>query len=160
MNFYLLAMCACLTLTLALWADSPSQVQAVTVLRVGSQASAKGPEAYFTGTVRVDPLFSAEAPSRVSAAFVTFEPGARTAWHTHPAGQRLVVTAGAGQVQQWGQPIQQIKPGDVVIIPAGIKHWHGAAPSTAMTHMAIQETVDGKVAEWMEKVSDEQYKGN
>jgi quercetin dioxygenase-like cupin family protein len=127
------------------------------VTRNGSYPSAKGPGEYFTGSVRVDRVFNATAPSRTSAGNVTFEPGARSAWHTHPLGQTLVVTSGVGLVQQWGTPVQEIGPGDVVWLPPGVKHWHGAAPTTAMTHTAIQEHLDGKVVEWMEKVSDEQY---
>jgi len=127
--------------------------------RVGSQASTEGPADWFTGAVRVDPLFSAPAPARVVGASVTFEPGARTAWHTHPLGQTLIVTAGSGRAQRWGGPVEEIRPGDVVWIPPGEKHWHGAAPTTAMTHLAIQEQVDGKAVDWMERVSDEQYQG-
>jgi len=123
----------------------------------GSQPSGKGPAEYFTGTVRVDPLFDAPAPARVLGASVTFEPGARTAWHTHPLGQTLVVTAGYGRVQRWGGPIEEIRPGDVVWIPPTEKHWHGAAPTTAMTHIAIVEKLEGKSSDWMEKVTDEQY---
>jgi quercetin dioxygenase-like cupin family protein len=130
---------------------------AITVTRAGAQASNKGPAQYFTGSVRVDPLFSARAPSRVSAASVTFEPGARAAWHTHPVGQVLIVTDGVGRVQQWGGPVQEIRPGDVVRIPPLVKHWHGAAPTTGMTHIAIQEAVDGRNVDWLEQVSDEQY---
>lgn len=129
----------------------------VTVTRAGSQPSAKGPADYFTGAVRVDAPFKGTGPARVGGATVTFEPAARTAWHTHPLGQTLIVTAGAGRVQQEGAPVQEIKPGDVVWIPAGVKHWHGAAPTTGMTHIAIAEALDGKVVDWMEKVSDEQY---
>ena len=125
--------------------------------RSGSQPSGKGPAEYFTGTVRVDPLIQADAPARIFAASVTFEPGARTAWHTHPLGQTLIVTAGCGLVQRWGGPIEQIRPGDVVWFPPAEKHWHGAKPTTAMTHIAIVEHLDGKSADWMEKVSDEQY---
>ena len=125
----------------------------------GSQASIKGPEAWFTGTVRIDPLFSKAEPARASGGKVTFEPGARTAWHTHPLGQTLIVTAGSGLVQREGGPIQEIKPGDVVWFPPGEKHWHGASQTTAMTHIAIQEELDGSVVEWLEKVSDEQYRG-
>lgn len=131
--------------------------QTISITRSGSQPSVKGPAEYFTGSVRVDYLFKANDPSRVSGAFVTFEPGARTAWHTHPFGQILIVTAGSGWVQQWGGQIQEIRQGDVVRIPPGLKHWHGATPTTGMTHIAIQEHLDGKTAEWMEKVSDEQY---
>jgi quercetin dioxygenase-like cupin family protein len=127
------------------------------IKRIGSQPSAKGPADYFTGTVRVDPLFSAPAPARVLGASVTFEPCARTAWHTHPLGQTLIVTAGCGRVQRWGGPIEEIHPGDVIWFPPGEKHWHGAAPTTAMTHIAIVEVLDGKSADWMEQVSDEQY---
>ena len=127
------------------------------IKRVGSQASAKGPSEWFTGTVRIDPLFQAPDPAHVQGASVTFEPGARTAWHTHPLGQTLIVTAGCGLVQRDGGPIEEIRPGDVVWFPSGEKHWHGATPSTAMTHIAIQEKLDGKVVDWMEQVSDEQY---
>jgi quercetin dioxygenase-like cupin family protein len=124
------------------------------IKRSGSQPSGKGPAEYFTGTVRVDPLVQAPEPARVVAASVTFEPGARTAWHTHPLGQTLIVTAGCGRVQLWGSPVQEIRPGDVVWIPPAEKHWHGATPTTAMTHIAIQEALDGKTADWLEKVSD------
>ena len=127
------------------------------IKRSGSQASTNGPIDWFTGAVRIDPLFDAVEPSRVSGASVTFEPGARTAWHTHPLGQRLIVTAGLGWAQSWGAPIEEIRPGDVVWFAPGEKHWHCATPTTAMTHIAIQEALDGKVVEWMEKVSDEQY---
>ena len=127
------------------------------IKRSGSQPSGKGPAEYFSGTVRIDPLFEASDPARVGGASVTFEPGARTAWHSHPLGQMLIVTAGCGQAQSWGGPIQEIRPGDVISIPPGEKHWHGAAPTTAMTHIAIQRYVDGKAANWMEQVSDEQY---
>ena len=127
------------------------------ITRSGSQPSGKGPAEYFTGVVRVDPLFQAPNPARVSGASVTFEPGARTAWHTHPLGQTLIVTAGAGRVQREGGPIEEIHPGDVIWFPPGEKHWHGASPTTAMTHMAIQELVDGKAGDWLEKVTDEQY---
>ena len=127
------------------------------IKRSGSQPSGKGPAEYFTGTVRIDPLIQADAPARIFAANVTFEPGARTAWHTHPLGQTLIVTAGCGLVQRWGGPIEPIRPGDVVWFPPGEKHWHGATPTTAMTHIAIVEHLDGKSADWMEKVTDEQY---
>jgi quercetin dioxygenase-like cupin family protein len=127
------------------------------IKRVGSQPSTEGPVEYFTGTVRVDPLFDRDDPARASGASVTFEPRARTAWHTHPLGQTLIVMAGCGRVQRWGGPIEEIHPGDVVLIAPGEKHWHGASPATAMTHIAVLEKVDGKVADWMEKVSDEQY---
>jgi quercetin dioxygenase-like cupin family protein len=129
----------------------------MTIKRIGSQPSGKGPEDWFTGTVRVDPLFQATAPARGSGASVTFEPGARTAWHTHPLGQTLIVTAGCGRVQREGNPIDEIHPGDVVQFAPNEKHWHGAAPTTAMTHIAIQESLDGQAVNWMEKVSDEQY---
>ena len=128
------------------------------ITRNGSQPSDKGPEQYFTGAVRVDPLFRAPDPARVTGASVTFEPGARTAWHTHPLGQTLIVTSGRGRVQVWDGPMEEIHPGDVVWFPPGEKHWHGATPTTAMTHIAIQEALDGKNVEWMEKVSDEQYR--
>jgi quercetin dioxygenase-like cupin family protein len=127
------------------------------IKRAGSQPSGKGPEDYFTGAVRVDPLFQADDPARVGGASVTFEPGARTAWHTHPLGQTLIVTAGLGRVQREGGPIEEIRPGDVIWFGPGEKHWHGASPTTAMTHIAIQERQDGKAADWMEKVTDEQY---
>jgi quercetin dioxygenase-like cupin family protein len=130
------------------------------IRRSGSQPSSKGPAEYFTGTARIDPLFQANAPARAVCARVTFEPGARTAWHTHPLGQTLIVTAGCGRAQRWGGPIEEIRPGDVVWFPPGEKHWHGAAPKTSMTHIAIQEQLDGKTVEWMEKVSDEQYKAS
>lgn len=127
------------------------------IIRVGSQPSVKGLADWFTGTVRIDPLFHASAPARGSGASVTFEPGARTAWHTHPLGQTLIVSAGCGRVQQEGGPVEEVHPGDVVWFPPGVKHWHGAAPDTAMTHVAIQEALDGKAVDWLEKVSDEQY---
>ena len=124
----------------------------------GSQPSGKGPAEWFTGAVRIDPLNQAPAPACVGCASVTFEPGARTAWHTHPLGQTLIVTAGCGWAQRWGGPIEEIRPGDVVWIPAGEKHWHGATATTAMTHIAIQEQLDGAAVEWLEYVSDEQYR--
>jgi quercetin dioxygenase-like cupin family protein len=127
------------------------------IKRSGSQDSIKGPADWFTGTVRIDPLFQANAPARAAGNTVTFEAGARTAWHTHPLGQTLIVTAGYGRVQRWGGPIEEIRPGDVVWLSPGEKHWHGAAPTTAMTHIAIQEALDGKAVDWLEKVSDEQY---
>jgi quercetin dioxygenase-like cupin family protein len=125
------------------------------IKRIGSQASTQGPAEYFTGAVRVDPLFHAPDPARVNGAHVTFEPGARTAWHTHPLGQTLIVTSGCGRAQVWGGPIEEIRPGDVIWFAPGEKHWHGAAAATAMTHIAIQERLDGKAVEWLEKVSDE-----
>jgi quercetin dioxygenase-like cupin family protein len=130
----------------------------IDIKRNGSRPSQKGPEDWFTGTVRVDPLFQAPEPARAAGAYVTFEPGARTAWHTHPLGQTLIVTSGFGRVQREGGPIEEIEPGDVVWFPPGLKHWHGASPTTAMTHIAIQESLDGKAVDWMEKVGDEQYR--
>jgi quercetin dioxygenase-like cupin family protein len=127
------------------------------IKRSGSQPSGKGPSDYFTGAVRVDPLFEAPEPARVRGALVTFEPGARTAWHTHPLGQTLIVTSGAGRVQRWDGPIEEIRPGDVVWFPPGEKHWHGASPATAMSHIAIQEALNGSPVHWMEQVSDQQY---
>jgi quercetin dioxygenase-like cupin family protein len=128
------------------------------IKRSGSQPSGKGPAEYFTGTVRVDPLINAPDPARIFGALVTFEPGSRTAWHTHPLGQTLIVTAGCGLVQRWGGPIEEIRPGDVVWIAPGEKHWHGAALTTAMSHIAIVEQIEGKSADWMEKVNDDQYR--
>ena len=126
--------------------------------RNGSQPSSKGPAEYFTGNVRIDPLFQAPNPARATGASVTFEPGARSNWHTHPLGQTLLVTSGRGWTQCWGGPIEEIRPGDVIWCPPGLKHWHGATPTTAMTHIAIQERdANGKVVDWMEKVTDEQY---
>jgi quercetin dioxygenase-like cupin family protein len=129
------------------------------ITRSGSQPSGKGPSDYFTGTVRVDPLFSAPEPARVRGAHVTFEPGARTAWHTHPLGQTLIVTSGLGRVQRDGGPIEEIRPGDVVWFEPGEKHWHGASPTVAMSHIAIQEALNGSPVTWMEKVTDAQYGG-
>lgn len=128
------------------------------IKRVGSQASAKKPEDWFTGTMRLDPLSDAPAPARVGGASVTFEPGAQTAWHTHPLGQTLIVTAGCGWAQRDGGPVEEIRSGDVIWFPPGEKHWHGASATTAVTHIAIQEKLDGKAVEWMEKVSDEEYR--
>ena len=127
------------------------------IKRNGSQPSRRGPDEYFTGTVRIDPLNQAEDPARVACATVTFEPGARTAWHTHPLGQTLIVTAGCGLAQRWGGPIEWIRPGDVVWIPPGEKHWHGATPTTSVTHIAIHERLADRTVDWMEKVSDPQY---
>jgi quercetin dioxygenase-like cupin family protein len=127
------------------------------IRRGGSQATGKGPAEWFTGAVRIDPLMQAPDPARVVAAMVTFEPGARTAWHTHPLGQTLIVTAGRGRAQRWEGPVEEIRSGDVIWFAPGEKHWHGAAPTTAMTHIAIQERLDGQTADWMEKVSDAQY---
>lgn len=128
------------------------------IKRSGSQPSAQGPTDWFTGTVRIDPLFPATAPARAAGNAVTFEPGARTAWHTHPFGQVLIVTAGCGRVQRWGGLVEEIRPGDVVWFEPEEKHWHGAAPTTAMTHIAIQEHLNGKAVVWMEPVTDEQYR--
>lgn len=128
------------------------------IQRIGTRPSTKGPADYFTGTVRLDPLFQAAEPARVAGASVTFEPGARTAWHTHPLGQTLIVVAGCGWAQREGGPVEEIRPGDVIWFPPGEKHWHGASPAVAMTHIAIQEALDGKTVEWMEKVTDEEYR--
>jgi quercetin dioxygenase-like cupin family protein len=128
------------------------------IKRNGSQPSAKGPQEYFTGAVRIDPLFEAPDPSRARGASVTFEPGARSAWHTHPLGQTLIVTSGLGWTQCWGGPKEEIRSGDVIWCPPGVKHWHGATPTMAMSHIAIQEALNGKVVDWMEKVTDEQYR--
>jgi quercetin dioxygenase-like cupin family protein len=130
------------------------------ITRAGSQPSTKGPADWFTGTVRIDPLFTAPAPARIAGATVTFEPGARTAWHKHPLGQTLVVLSGLGRVQREGGPIEEIRPGDVVWIPPNERHWHGASLATAMTHIALQEALDGKVVEWSEHVTDAQYSGD
>lgn len=127
------------------------------IKRSGSQPSNRGPADWFSGAVRIDPLFQSDPPARAAGASVTFEPGARTAWHTHPLGQTLIVTSGFGLTQCWGEPPVIIRPGDVISCPPGKKHWHGASPSTAMTHIAIQEALDGKMVEWMEKVTDEDY---
>jgi quercetin dioxygenase-like cupin family protein len=128
------------------------------IKRNGSRPSAKGSPDWFTGSVRVDPLFQAPDPARVSGGQVTFEPGARTAWHTHPLGQTLIITSGLGWVQREGGPIEEVRPGDIVWFPPGLKHWHGATPTTALTHIAIQESLDGKNVDWMEKVANEQYR--
>src|SRR5438105_14872740 len=128
------------------------------IKRCGSQSSSDGPADWFSGAVRIDPLFEAPDPARVRGASVTFEPGARTAWHTHPLGQTLIVTSGCGWTQCWGEPKEEIRPGDVISCPPGKKHWHGATPTTAMTHIAIVEQLNGKSVEWMEKVGDEQYR--
>jgi len=127
------------------------------IARAGSQSPAAGPAAWFTGVVKVEPLWRADASINTSGAYVTFEPGARSAWHVHPSGQRLVVVAGTGLTQEWGRPVREIRNGDVVTCPPGVKHWHGAAPGARMTHLAVTGMADGKGVEWMEKVSDEQY---
>ena len=128
------------------------------ITRAGSQASRKGQAEYFTGNVRLDPLFPIREPARAAANSVTFEPGARTAWHTHPLGQILIITAGLGWVQREGGPVEEVRPGDVVWFPPALRHWHGASPTTAMTHIAIQEALDGRAVDWLEKVTDEQYR--
>ena len=134
-----------------------AEAVSLSIARAGTQASQKGPAEYFTGTVRIDPLFQATGTTQASGALVTFEAGARSAWHTHPRGQTLIVTSGVGRVQLEGGPVEEIRPGDVISIPPNKRHWHGAAPTTAMSHLAIQEHLNGKVVEWMEKVGDEQY---
>src|SRR4051812_11668134 len=155
----LLATVATATAVLAVLPDfANSQEHLMDIQRAGSQASVKGPADYFTGTVRIDPLFDRPDPARVGGASVTFEPGARTAWHTHPLGQTLIVVSGFGWVQQEGGPIEEVRPGDVVWFPPNVKHWHGASPTTAMTHIAIQEKLNGSPVTWMEKVTDEQYR--
>lgn len=148
---------AAMALSLGLTAASAAEQAPITVTRIGSQPSSAAPEQNFTGSVRVDSRFQAPAPARVGGGIVTFEPGARTAWHTHPLGQTLIVTAGVGRVQKWGDAAQEIHPGDVVWIPPGVKHWHGASPSVGMSHIAIAEALDGKSVEWLEQVSNEQY---
>jgi quercetin dioxygenase-like cupin family protein len=152
LNRRLSRMIMCLAVMQACVAGAEEQIT-----RAGSQPSAAGPDAFFTGRVRVDPVWPASKDINTSGSYVTFEPGARSAWHTHPAGQHLVVASGVGRTQEWGKPIQQIRPGDVVFCPPGVKHWHGASPTTAMTHIAVTGTLDGKNVEWMEKVSDAQY---
>jgi quercetin dioxygenase-like cupin family protein len=145
--------------TAAQTANAPTRRNgAMEIKRIGSQSSGKGPADYFTGAVRVDPLFQAPEPARVAGASVTFEPGARTAWHTHPLGQTLIVTAGVGWVQHWNGVVEEIRPGDVVWFAPDEKHWHGATPTTAMTHIAIQERLNGKAVDWLEHVSAEQYR--
>lgn len=139
-------------------ATSAQSDQMITVAHPGSQPSEAGPADNFKGSVRVDSRFKGTGEARITGATVTFEPGARTAWHTHPLGQTLIVTAGAGLVQEWGRPVQEIRPGDVVWIPPGVKHWHGATATTGMSHIAFLEARDGKTVEWMEQVSDEQYR--
>jgi quercetin dioxygenase-like cupin family protein len=155
LSLYLLAAAGALaSQVVAAEANKNSQ----TITRAGSQPSVKAPAEYFTGDVLIDPLFPATDSAPFSGAYVTFEPGARSAWHIHPLGQILIVTAGSDWVQQWGGQIEEIRQGDVVWIPPGQKHWHGATPTTSMTHIAIQEQLDGKTADWMEKVTDEQYR--
>ena len=154
MSLMLFALVVSKAQTSEVQAPTPSSIK---ISHNDSLESKKASGDYFTGEVQVQELFPADDPSRTSGGIVTFEPGARSAWHTHPLGQILIVTDGTGWVQQWGGPIQEIRKGDVVRIPAGVKHWHGATPSTAMTHIAIQEQLNGKAVEWMEKVSDEQY---
>ncbi|WP_425644544.1 (R)-mandelonitrile lyase [Agrobacterium leguminum] len=148
-----------LTVALSLGASAASAEPdtIVSVTRAGTSPSTAGPSSYFTGAVRVNSRFSATAPATVGGGTVTFEPGARTAWHTHPLGQTLIVTAGAGLVQHWGGEVQEIRPGDIAWIPPGVKHWHGATATTGMSHIAISEALDGKSVEWMEHVTDEQY---
>jgi len=158
MNRTLLGLAVCVASPFVETAAGAGEISAAQhISRAGEQAAVKGPDDFFTGPVRVEPLFAADKDIEVSGAYVTFEPGSRSAWHTHPAGQRLVVTSGIGLTQEWGKPVQQIHPGDVVVCPPGVKHWHGAAPSSPMTHLALTGTVDGKAVDWMEKVSDEQY---
>ncbi|MFC4761939.1 (R)-mandelonitrile lyase [Dyella koreensis] len=160
MNKTLLGIAACVAIPFANAAEQRGKANESAgqqITRAGTQASVAGPAERFTGHVRVDPLFPASGDISASGAYVTFEPGARSAWHTHPAGQRLVVVAGVGLIQEWGKPVQEIHPGDVVWCPPGVKHWHGAAPMTEMTHLAVTGVVDGKSVEWMEKVTDDQY---
>lgn len=146
-----------LLLVAAAQSQTPNDKGAIQIIRKGSQPSRQAPAEHFTGSARVDPLFQATSPSHAGGALVTFEPGARTAWHTHPLGQILIVTAGIGRVQRWGDPVEEIHQGDVVWIPPGQKHWHGAAPDSSMAHIAIVEALDGKTVDWLEKVSDAQY---
>jgi len=141
-------------------AEIREDVGGQTITRAGSQPSTTGPDAMFTGRVRVDPVWSEGGGLSASGAMVTFEPGARSAWHTHPAGQRLVVMSGRGYVQEWGKAVQELRPGDVLECPPDVKHWHGASPTTAMTHLAVTGSLDGKNVEWLEKVSDAQYPAN
>ncbi|RKS28039.1 quercetin dioxygenase-like cupin family protein [Pseudomonas sp. WPR_5_2] len=154
-----IAVCAAAPFADAAGADNAGESRRTgqQISRAGTQAAVAGPADFFTGRVRVDPLFPATDEINASGAYVSFEPGARSAWHTHPAGQRLVVTSGVGRVQEWGKPVQEIHPGDVIVCPPGVKHWHGAAPSSAMTHLAVTGSVDGKSVQWLEKVTDEQY---
>lgn len=157
-TLWTLAMCVAAPLAGAAGSSAvDDKARAQQITRSADQASTAGPEDYFTGQVRVDPLFAAREEINASGAYVTFAPGSRSAWHTHPAGQRLVVVSGVGLTQEWGKPVQQIHPGDVVACPPGVKHWHGAAADGAMTHLAVTGSVDGKSVTWMEKVTDEQY---
>lgn len=146
-----------LSVLLAIPFALPAQAESLAVTTLQSQTTVQGPEDKFTGSARIDSRFSTESPARVGGGTVTFEPGARTAWHTHPLGQTLIITSGIGRVRSWGNPMQTVRSGDSVWIPPNVKHWHGAAPDTAMTHIAIAESQDGKVLEWLEKVTDEQY---
>ena len=161
MNLPLVRTVLCFALLQSALAEAAARVDAKTsgqqISRAGSQASATGPAGNFTGQVRVDMVWPADDGINASGAMVTFEPGARSAWHTHPAGQRLVVVSGFGLTQEWGKPVQELRPGDVVSCPPGVKHWHGASPKTAMSHLAVTGTLDGKNVQWMEKVSDDQY---
>jgi quercetin dioxygenase-like cupin family protein len=153
-NLWVAAACALVPICAAAQAPAPAAQE---ITRAGTQPSSDGPPEFFTGRVRVDPIWPADANINASGGMVTFEPGARSAWHTHPAGQRLVVMSGVGLTQEWGKSVQVIRPGDVVWCPPNVKHWHGASPTTAMSHIAVTGTVDGKNVTWMEKVSDEQY---
>ena len=157
MKIFLAIVISLYMLSSGAWSQTPSDQGAIRITRSGSQPFRQGSVENFTGSVRVDPLFQATAPARASGSLVTFESGARTAWHTHPLGQILIVTAGIGRVQRWGDRVEEIRQGDVVWIPPGQKHWHGAAPASSMTHIAIVEQLDGKTVDWMEKVSDAQY---
>ena len=160
MNHPLRALGACFWMAqaCAAYAVEPAvPITAQQIFRAGATPSVAGPEATFTGRVRVDQLWPATSGITASGGYVTFEPGARSAWHTHPAGQRLVVISGVGRTQEWGKPVQELRAGDVVWCPPGVKHWHGASPAVAMTHLAVTGMLDGKNVEWMEKVSDEQY---
>ncbi|EJM84326.1 (R)-mandelonitrile lyase [Pseudomonas sp. GM60] len=154
-----IAVCVAAPFASAAGAENSGESRSVQqISRAGSQSSTAGPADYFTGQVRVDPLFPVTNEINASSAYVTFEPGARSAWHTHPAGQRLVVVSGVGLTQEWGKPVQEILPGDVIVCPPGVKHWHGAAPSSAMTHLAVTGAVNGKSVDWLEKVTDDQYR--
>ena len=147
----------CLLVSAWTQAQQSKAIGSQEIIPVGTQPSTVGPPEWFTGRVRVDPVWGADTHINASGAWVTFEPGARSAWHTHPIGQRLVVVSGQGLTQEWGKPVQVLRPGDVVVCPPGVKHWHGAGPTTAMTHLAVTGTLDGKNVTWLEKVSDQQY---